>query len=95
LREACFNQDWELAKQICLDLEGVNRVGPNIGNLVWRENVFKLAVNHADYCTAGPLRAPWRIVPQEVTNNGKKIATYWKGLCEKYPLVQAAARKTA
>ena len=45
---------------VCLDLEGVNRAGPNIGNLQWRENVFKLAVNEAGYCTAGPLRAPWR-----------------------------------
>jgi hypothetical protein len=80
--------------QICLDLEGLNRVGPNIGNLTWREN-FKLAVNEADYCTAGPLRAPWRIVPQEVKDNSKKIAAYWKTLCEKYPMVKEAARKSA
>ncbi|HEX6767713.1 MAG TPA: hypothetical protein VF208_00070, partial [Candidatus Binatia bacterium] len=95
LREACFAQNWELAKQICLDLEGVNRVGPNIGNLVWRENVFKLAVNEADYCTAGPLRAPWRIVPDEVKDNSKKIAAYWKTLCAKYPLAKEPARKSA
>jgi len=95
LRGACYNQDWDLAKQICLDLEGVNRVGPNIGNLVWRENVFKLAVNEADYCTAGPLRAPWRIVPQEVKDNSKKIAAYWKTLCEKYPLAKEQVRKSA
>ena len=90
-----LRQDWETAKKICLDLESTNRVGPNIGNLSWRENVFKLAVNEAGYCTAGPLRAPWRIVPQEVKDNSKKIAAYWKTLCEKYPLVEEAARKTA
>jgi hypothetical protein len=44
---------------------------------------------------AGPLRAPWRIVPEEVIGNSKKIAAYWKTLCEKYPLVKEAARKTA
>jgi trans-o-hydroxybenzylidenepyruvate hydratase-aldolase len=47
--------------------------------------VFKLATNEAGYCTAGPLRAPWRIIPQEVKDNSKKIAAYWKTLCEKYP----------
>ena len=95
LRDACLAQDWDLATQICLDLEGLNRVGPNIGNLTWRENVFKLAVNEADYCTAGPLRAPWRIIPQEVKDNSKKIAAYWKGLCEKYPMGKEQIRKTA
>ena len=95
LRDACQAQDWETAKQICLDLEGTNRVGPNIGNLSWRENVFKLATNEAGYCTAGPLRAPWRIIPQEVVDNSKKIAAYWKKLCEKYPAVSEPARKTA
>jgi len=95
LRDACLAQDWEAAKQLCLDLDGVGKVGPNIGNLSWRENVFKLSVNEAGYCTAGPLRAPWRIVPQEVTDNSKKIAAYWKKLCEKYPIVSEPARKTA
>jgi dihydrodipicolinate synthase/N-acetylneuraminate lyase len=85
LRDACTAQDWETAKRMCLDLDGVGKVGPNIGNLSWRENVFKLAVNEAGYCTAGPLRAPWRIVPQEVIDNSKKIAAYWKTLCERYP----------
>src|SRR5258706_9475723 len=95
LREACYNQDWERAKQICLDLEGVNRVGPNIGNLFWVENGFKLAVNHGDCCRSGQVAAPWRIVPQEVTDNSKKIAAYWKGLCEKYPMSKEQIRKTA
>jgi dihydrodipicolinate synthase/N-acetylneuraminate lyase len=95
LRDACRAQDWETAKQICLDLDATNKVGPNIGNLSWRENVFKLSTNEAGYCTAGPLRAPWRIVPQEVIDNSKKIATYWKSLCEKYPLVKETVRKTA
>jgi hydratase-aldolase len=95
LLDACLAQDWETAKRICLDLEATNKVGPNIGNLSWRENVFKLAVNEAGYCTAGPLRAPWRIIPQEVKDNSKKIAAYWKTLCEKYPLAQQQVRKTA
>jgi hypothetical protein len=95
LLDACLGQDWETAKRICLDLDATNKVGPNIGNLSWRENVFKLAVNEAGYCTAGPLRAPWRIIPQEVKDNSKKIAAYWKTLCEKYPLAQQQVRKTA
>ncbi len=95
LREAWLAQDWETAKQLSLELDGVNRVGPNIGNLSWRENVYKLATNEAGYCYAGPLRPPFRVVPQEVSDNSKKIAAYWKTLCEKYPLVSQPARKTA
>jgi hypothetical protein len=45
--------------------------------------------------TAGPLRAPWRIVPQEVKDNSKKIAAYWNTLCEKYPMAKEQVRKTA
>jgi dihydrodipicolinate synthase/N-acetylneuraminate lyase len=95
LRDACMAQDWNTAKQICLDLDATNKVGDNIGNLQWRENVFKLAVNEAGYCNAGPLRAPWRIIPQEVKDNSKKIAAHWRRLCEKYPSALEAARKTA
>jgi hypothetical protein len=73
----------------------VGKVGPNIGNLSWRENVYKLATNEAGYCHAGPLRPPFRVIPQEVIDNSKKIAAYWKTLCEKYPLVAEQARKTA
>jgi hypothetical protein len=32
---------------------------------------------------------------QEVTDNNKKIADYWKGLCEKYPMNKEQMRKTA
>jgi dihydrodipicolinate synthase/N-acetylneuraminate lyase len=95
LRDACFAQDWETAKQLCLELDQVRKVGPNIGNLSWRENVYKLATNEAGYCYAGPLRPPFRVIPQEVTDNSKKIATYWKTLCEKYPLAAERTRKTA
>jgi dihydrodipicolinate synthase/N-acetylneuraminate lyase len=95
LLDACLANGWETAKRICLDLEATNRVGPNIGNLSWRENVFKLAVNEAGYCTAGPLRAPWRIIPDEVKDNAKKIAGYWKTLCNKYSLARAQVKKTA
>jgi hypothetical protein len=34
-------------------------------------------------------------VPQEVKDNSKKIAAYWQTLCEKYPLMNEAARKSA
>ena len=95
LLDACLANDSETATRICLDLEATNRVGPNIGNLSWRENVFKLAVNEAGYCTAGPLRAPWRIIPEEVKDNSKKIAVYWKTLCDKYPLAREQVKKTA
>jgi dihydrodipicolinate synthase/N-acetylneuraminate lyase len=95
LREACAAEDWEAAKRICIDLDGTNKAGPDIGNLSWRENVYKLSTNEAGYCTAGPLRAPWRIVPQQVKENSKKIAAHWKMLCDKYPPAKETSRRTA
>jgi hypothetical protein len=58
-------------------------VGPNIGNLSWRENCQ--TGNQPSKILRCRLRPPFRIVPQEVIDNGKKIAAYWKALCEKYP----------
>ena len=94
LRDACFAEDWETRQA---DLSRFGRHQP--GRCQHRqsrpgvENVFKLAVNEADYCTAGPLRAPWRIVPEEVISNSKKIAAYWNTLCEKYPAGEKKRRK--
>ena len=57
LREACAG----ILGSRQTDLSGLGwcrQGGANIGNLSWRENVFKLSVDEAVYCTAGPLRSP-------------------------------------
>jgi trans-o-hydroxybenzylidenepyruvate hydratase-aldolase len=90
LRDACFAGDWELATQICLDMEIAGRTRSGAG-LNWRENSAKLAMNEIGYCKPGPLRPPFRNVPPEVLEHAKKMAAGWKKLCEKYPPKKAVA----
>jgi len=47
----------------------------------WRENSHELAVNKSGYCNTGPLRPPFRHVPEELIEHaklqiGKSIARY-------------------
>jgi hydratase-aldolase len=85
LRDACFAGDWDTAKNICLDLDAAYRAPGRPGDLFWRENAHKLAVNESGYCVAGPLRPPFRHVPPEIVEHAKQQAGEWKKLCEKYP----------
>lgn len=91
LRDACFAGDWERAKQICLDMNAAPRAPGRPGDLFWRENSAKLAMNEAGYCSAGPLRPPFRHVPPEIVEHAKKQAANWMKLCEKYPAKKAVA----
>ncbi len=91
LRDACYAGDWETAKQICLDMSAASKAPGRPGDLFWRENAHKLAVNESGYCNAGPLRPPFRVVPPEILEHAKQQATAWKKLCEKYPAKKAAA----
>jgi dihydrodipicolinate synthase/N-acetylneuraminate lyase len=84
LRDACFAGDWETATRICLDLSDAYKAPGRPGDLFWRENSHKLAVNAAGYCNAGPLRAPFRHVPQEIIEHSSRMAQNWQKLCEKY-----------
>jgi dihydrodipicolinate synthase/N-acetylneuraminate lyase len=90
LRDACRAGDWETAKQICLDLEAAGKT-PSGGDLHWRENSMKLAMNYAGYCSPGPLRPPFRVVPPEIIEHAKQQAANWKKLCAKYPPKKAVA----
>jgi len=90
LRDACFAGDWETAKEICLDLDVAYKAPGRPGDLFWRENSHKLAVNESGYCHAGPLRPPFRHVPDEIIEHAKHMAASWKSLCEKYSPKQVA-----
>ncbi len=91
LRDACYAGDWETAKEICLEMNAAYKAPGRPGDLFWRENSHKLAVNEAGYCYAGPLRPPFRHVPPEIVEHAKKQAANWKKLCEKYPAKKAVA----
>lgn len=85
LRDACFAGDWETAKNICLDLDAAYNAPGRPGDLYWRENSHKLAVNEAGYCYAGPLRPPFRHIPPEIIEHSRQMAADWRRLCQKYP----------
>jgi dihydrodipicolinate synthase/N-acetylneuraminate lyase len=91
LRDACYAGDWETAKGICMDMDAAYKAPGRPGDLFWRENAHKLAMNEAGYCAPGPLRPPFRIVPQEILEHARQTAESWKRLCEKYPYKKAAA----
>ena len=90
LRDACFGGEWDTAKEICLDLDAAYKAPGRPGDLFWRENAHKLAVNESGYCNAGPLRPPFRHVPPEIIEHAKQQAANWKKLCEKYGPKQVA-----
>jgi len=91
LRDACLAGDWDTAKEICLDMNAAYKAPGRPGDLFWRENAHKLAMNEAGYCTPGPLRPPFRVVPPEIFDHAKQTAANWRKLCEKYPSTKAAA----
>ena len=91
LRDACLAGDWETAKEICLELEAAHRAPGRPGEIFWRENSAKLAMNAAGYCSPGPLRPPFRVVPPEIIEHAKQMAVSWKKLCAKYPPKKAEA----
>jgi dihydrodipicolinate synthase/N-acetylneuraminate lyase len=85
LRDASAAGDWETVKQICLDMEAANKAPGKPGDLFWRESSAKIAMNYAGYCSPGPLRPPFRNIPEDVVEAAKQLAASWKQLCEKYP----------
>ncbi len=95
MRDACRAGDWEAAKKICMDVAQVFAGGPITGDLRWRESSIKLAMNEAGYCRPGPLRPPFRVVPDAVREAAKEMAAKWTELCRRYPLQAAAPRHAA
>lgn len=96
LRDACSAGDWETAKAICLEIDEVTRASGKLQHeLFWRENSSKLAINEAGYCDAGPLRPPFKHVPQEVRDGAKRIADRWRILAEKYRSAAGSTKKVA
>ena len=86
-RDACRAGDWERAKKICMGMAEAMRVGDGsfTTDLYWRESSCKLAINESGYCYAGPLRPPFRIVPDAVKERAKEMAKKWVALCRAYP----------
>jgi dihydrodipicolinate synthase/N-acetylneuraminate lyase len=86
LKEAVAKGDIAVAKQILKDI-ALHRSYAE--DLRWREMGHKIAVRHAGYCDPGPLRQPFAMVPDEMTERLLKRADYWLSLCAKYARVPA------
>jgi dihydrodipicolinate synthase/N-acetylneuraminate lyase len=81
LRDAVKRGDWELAKQITLEIAPQTSGAKNRS---WRETAAKIAVRYAGYVDPGPLRPPFVEIPKEVAEATQKKAERWTRLCEKY-----------
>lgn len=74
LRDACASGDWETARRINLELARLNPAA----EIRWRDHVMKLSINEAGYCTAGPLRPPFRRVPDSVVEEARTRGQRWR-----------------
>jgi len=79
LRDACKAGDYETAKRVTLEMGRV----PSTQDLKWRDLVAKLAMNDAGYCTAGPLRAPFRRIPDAMIEVARARGRAWRELAER------------
>jgi len=87
-RDAGRAGDWQGLKKICMEMADAVVAGPShsSADLQWRESGLKLAINEAGYCYAGPLRPPFRVIPEEVKRRSEVQAQKWLALCAAYPL---------
>jgi hypothetical protein len=53
-------------------------------DMKWRETGSKIGVALAGYVNPGPLRAPFRHIPEDVIAERREAVQQWQGLCEKY-----------
>ena len=87
LRDAIRSGDDRLARQLTLDLSS----GGGPMDLRWRETLTKIAIGYAGYCQAGPLRPPYREIPDDIIEKAKRRAADWNRLCETYRQMPATA----
>ena len=88
LRDAVRAGDVARAQSITADLRAQREGGAP--NLSWRETASKLAVRMAGYVDPGPLRPPFVEIPEDVVEKQRARVVYWKTLCDKYRMKQAA-----
>lgn len=81
LRDAIWSGNEALAQEIT---EAMRGDAASVQDLHWRESTAKLAAALTGYVQPGPLRPPFQVVPEEVQDNARKLATAWSALCEKY-----------
>ena len=90
LRDAVAAGDFALATEITRDIAAGPPRSADPASLSWRETAAKIAANFAGYCTPGPLRPPFSVIPELVMTLAPQRAKYWQDLCAKYPLVAAS-----
>ena len=90
LRDACASGDWETARSIASELTRLNPTN----DIRWRDHVMKLSINESGYCTAGPLRPPFRRIPDSVIAEAKSRGQRWREFAarERDAMLTASAR---
>jgi dihydrodipicolinate synthase/N-acetylneuraminate lyase len=87
LRDACAAGDWETAREIASELTKLN---PS-NDIRWRDHIMKLSINDSGYCTAGPLRPPFRRVPDHVLAEAKSRGERWQAFAARHRSAMVAA----
>lgn len=90
LRDAVKRGDKAEALKISLDIAACNTTAL-VTDLQWRETAAKIAIEAAGYVRVGPLRAPFREIPQPVVQERYDAAAKWQTLCKKYQAQKAMA----
>ena len=67
-------------RRLSLEL-GIDRP---VQDLRWRESSLKISINEAGYRQAGPLRAPFYHVPDDVAETARMRGRRWRDLAERY-----------
>lgn len=82
LRDAVAAGDFELARQITIDISPP--AGSPPANLSWRETASKIAIGISGYVNPGPLRPPFVEIPDDVIERQKSRIVRWHSICAKY-----------
>lgn len=88
LRDALQAGDWERARAIDADIMYTMQTFFPPGGMQefasYNIQLEKIRFDEAGYCTAGPIRPPYQVVPDYIDQGARECGRRWKALRQKY-----------
>lgn len=87
LMDALAAEDWDRATAIDADIAWANEtfLPPNMADFaIYNLQIEKLRMVTACYCTPGPLRPPYDVIPAALEERAYECGRRWAGIREKY-----------